>query len=130
MYRQEYYEALDVCEEIKRRFDQDDLKVVVEIAQLLLDSANGIVRTIPESVTSIYRSDLDIQRLSVHLQMLTDAIKLYKDPSGLPIKKVTSISTLCNVLNAAGIKQLLSQVHILLQIFLTIPVTTATSEFR
>ena len=41
MYRQKCYEALDVvCEEIKRRFDQDDLKVVVEIEQLLLDSAN------------------------------------------------------------------------------------------
>ena len=48
MYRQKYYDALDVvCEEIKRRFDQDDLKVVVEIEQLLLDSANGIAMTIP-----------------------------------------------------------------------------------
>ena len=61
-------------------------------------------------------------------QMLPDAVKQYNDPSGLPIKKVTSIRTLCSVLNAAGLKQLLSQVHILLQIFLTIPVTTATSE--
>ena len=117
-----------MCEEIKRRFDQDVLKVVVEIEQLLLDSANAIAMTIPESVTSIYRSDLDIQRRSVHLQMLPDAIKQYKDPSGLPIQKVTSIRTLCNVLNTAIIKQLLSQVHILLQFFLTIPVTTATSE--
>ena len=60
--------------------------------------------------------------------MLPDAVKQYDDPSGLPITKVTSIRTFCNVFNVAGIKQLLSQVHILLQIFLTIPVTTATSE--
>ena len=127
MYRQKCYEALDVvCEEIKKRFDQDDLKVVVEIEQLLLDSANGIATTIPESVTCIYRSDLDIEQLYVHLRMLPDAVKQYNDPSGLPIK--TSIRTLCNVLNAAGIKQLLSQVHILHQILLTISVTTATSE--
>ena len=61
-------------------FDQDDLKVVVEIEQLLLDSANGIALTIPESVTSIYRSDLDIMQLCVHLQMLPDAAKHYKIP--------------------------------------------------
>ena len=87
MYRQKCYEALDVvCEEIKRRFDQDDLKVVVEIEQLLLDSANGIATTIPESVTCIYRSDLDIEQLYVHLRMLPGAVKQYNDPSGLPIK--------------------------------------------
>ena len=129
IYRQKYFEALDiVCEEIKRRFDQEDLKVVIDIEQLLLDSANGITRTIPESIKNIYRSDLDIERLSVHLQMLPDAVKQYSDPSGVPIKKVTSIRSLCNVLNVANIKQLLSQVNILLQIFLTVPITTATSE--
>ena len=46
----------------------------------------------------------------------------------LACQSKTSIRTLCNVLNAAGIKKLLSQVHILHQILLTISVTTATSE--
>ena len=57
----------------------------------------------------------------------SDAVKQYS-VSTLPIKKVTSIRTLCDILNFGGIKQLLSQVDTLLQIFLTIPVTTATSE--
>ena len=128
MYRQKYFEALDVvCEEINRRFDQKDLKVVIDIESLLLDSANGITRDIPDSITNTYRSDIDKERLSLHLQMLPDAVKQYS-VSTLPIKKVTSVRTLCDVLNFGGIKQLLSQVHILLQLFLTIPVTTATSE--
>lgn len=76
----------------------------------------------------MYKGDIDKERLSVHIQMLPDVVKQYIDPYGVPIKGVTSIHSLCNVLNASGIKQLLSQVHILLQIFLTIPITTATSE--
>ena len=128
MYQQKYFEALDVvCEEINRRFDQKDLKVVIDTECLLLDSANGITRGIPESITNTYRSDIDKECLPLHLQMLPDAIKQYS-VSTLPIKKVTSVRTLCDVLKFGGIKQLLSQVHILLQLFLTIPVTTATSE--
>ena len=128
MYRQKCFEVLDiVCDEINRRFDQKDLKVVIDIEHLL-DSANGIpAADIPESITDTYRSDIDKKRLSLHLQMLPDAVKQYS-VSTLPIKKVTSIRTLCDVLNFGGFKQLLSQVHTLLQLFLTIPVTTATSE--
>ena len=55
--------------------------------------------------------------------MLPDAIKQY-NASSVPIRKVTSIRTLCDVLNFSGNKQ----VHVFLQLFLTIPVTTATSE--
>ena len=124
-----YYEALDiVCEEIKRRFDQEDLKVAVDIEQLLLDSANGIIRTIPEFVTAAYRSDMDMEPLSLHLIMLPNAVKQYSDTSGVQMKEVTSIWSLCSVLNAANVKHLLSQVSILLQIFPTIPITMATPE--
>ena len=73
-----------------RRFDQKDLKVVIDIECLLLDSANGIPADIPESITDTYRSDIDKERLSLHLQMLPDAVKQYS-VSTLPIKKVTSI---------------------------------------
>ena len=61
--------------------------------------------------------------------MLPDIISQYNANSGSVIKKVTSVRMLCEVLNfCKGSKQLLSQVHILLQLFLTVPVTTATAE--
>ena len=45
------------------------------------------------------------------------------------IKKITSISTLCQVFNTCSFgKTMLNQVHKLLQIYLTIPMTTATAE--
>ena len=128
LYRQKYFEALDVVsEKINRRFDKKDLKVVADIEHLLLKSANGITRDIPESITATYRGDIDKERLSLHLHMLPDAISQYS-ASALPIRKVTSVRTLCDVLNFGGTKQLLSQVHILLQLFLTIPVPAATSQ--
>ena len=114
--------------EINRRFDQKYLKVVADIERLLLDSANGITRDIPESITTTYRGDIDKEHLFLHLQMLPDAINQYS-VSAFPIRNITSVRTLCDVLNFGGTKQLLSQVPILLQFFLTIPVTTATSEW-
>ena len=131
LYRRKYFEVLDVvCEEIKRRFDQKDLKVVADMESLLLDSANGLIRVVPESIVSMYCSrDLDKEHLAIHLRMLPDVIKQCNSKSVFVIKKVTSIHTLCDVLNfCGGGKQLLSQVHTLLQLFLTVPVTTATSE--
>lgn len=78
LYRQKYFEALDVvCEESKRRFDQQDLKIVVDMESLLIDSANGLTLTVPESITAMYRRDLDKERLAVHLKMLPDVIKQY-----------------------------------------------------
>ena len=71
MYRQKYFEVLDVvCDEINRRFDQKDLKVVIDIERLLLDSANSVTRDIPGSITDMYRRDIDKECLSLHLQML------------------------------------------------------------
>ena len=49
--------------------------------------------------------------------------------NNLGIKKITSISTLCQVFNTCSFgKTVLNQVHKLLQIYLTIPMTTATAE--
>ena len=57
--------------------------------------------------------------------MLADAIKV-----ALPsVKKVTSIRTICDALNTQTVyKDMLSEVHNQLRLFLTIPITTATSE--
>ena len=45
------------------------------------------------------------------------------------IKKVTSISTICDIFNACDFaKTMLSEVHKLLTMYLTIPFTTATAE--
>ena len=45
------------------------------------------------------------------------------------VKKVTSIRTICEAMNSEPIyKTLLSEVHILLKLYLTAPISSATSE--
>ena len=58
--------------------------------------------------------------------MLPDIIKATPLDS---FKKVTRVQSLCDILNnSSGLKQIISEVHKLLKIYLTIPVTTASSE--
>ena len=50
-------------------------------------------------------------------------------PNGIEIRHVTRIQTVCDVLNMQScLKTLLSEVHKLLKIYLTIPMTTDSSE--
>ena len=130
MFRQIYFEAFDVVsQEISNRFRQNDLEVVAEMEQLLLESANGQQYPISDKIKSLYSSDLNIDRLILHLNMLPDLIKRYSAVLGSEIKKVTSVCTICDAMNnIPSTKDLFSEVNNLLQLFLTVPVTTATSE--
>ena len=48
---------------------------------------------------------------------------------GIPIKQVTRVQTICEVFNQQqSLKTFLTEVHKLLKLYLTIPVTTASSE--
>ena len=63
--------------------------------------------------------------------MLPDRIctRNMKIPNCVPIKRVTNVQTLCDVMNEISMsKEMFSEVHRLLKIFYTIPVTTATAE--
>lgn len=63
--------------------------------------------------------------LQTHLLLLPDVIK-----QGTPrVKKVTSVCTVCEAMNAVGVfKSMLSEVHKLVQHYLTISVTSASQE--
>ena len=91
--------------------------------------ANGKVNQIPETVHEMYIRDFDMSRLATHLNMLPDIVKQYNNTSDAPLHKVTTIRTVCSMMNEVpGAKSLCSEWHRALQILLTIPVATATSE--
>lgn len=129
-YRQKYFEAIDVVTtEIARRFNQSDLDVVADMERLLIDSANDSYSSIPDSVRTLYSGDVNMERLPVHLRMLPDLIKRHGERVGLSIKKVSSIRTICDIMSSTPLaKELLSEVHRLLLLYVTVPVTTSTSE--
>ena len=64
-----------VTNEIQRQFDQRDFCVASDLEQMLIDAANGKVNQIPETVRDMYVTDLDMLRLSTHLNMIPDIVK-------------------------------------------------------
>ena len=117
LYRKEYYQAIDCVKgELERRFN---------IEKMLINSANGKSYSFPNTFKEIYDKDIDMEKLSLQLQLLPDAMK----GSPTKIKEVTRIRTICDILNdQPGVKNLLSEVHKVLGIYYTIPGTTASAE--
>lgn len=74
---------------------------------------------------SCYKNDLDFSSLTTQLSLLHDAIK-----EACPlVRKVTTIRSVCDAMNAQNsFKSLLSEVHKLLRLYLSIPITSATAE--
>ena len=104
--------------------------MVLDIEKTLIGAGNGEVVVIPNTVLTKYRDDLNMDRLLTHLKMVPDIVKRYSCESGITIKKITNVSTLCDIMNnlRPGVKALCTELHRLLQLFLTIPVATASSE--
>lgn len=121
-FRKQYYEALDiVINDIKRRFQQA-FTLVLKIEKLFLDAANGNNVTSPDEFREVYAGDIDFVALTRQLTNLQD---VYDDER----KPIKYIKTICEIFNNSPIyKRSFSEVHILLLIYLTIPVTTATCE--
>ena len=111
----------------KERFEGQHLPPVLAIEQLLLKAANGdgYESELALLAESCYRDDIDWSDLKRHLPLLQDVIK-----KGTPnVRKVTSIHTVCEAMNSNAVfKDMLPTVHQLLQLYLTLPITSATSE--
>ena len=128
MYRQTYYEAIDiVAEEVKRRFDQPDICLIRDIENHLLKCANeGSVDLLSQTLIDFIQNDVNIERLKIQLGMLPDLIKTAFNST---IKKVTNIRTIADAMMQSDIYQtMLCEANKLLLLYFTFPVTTATAE--
>ena len=75
-----------------------------------------------ESVAKLYAENLSVEKLSIQIRLLPSLF-------GGKVKKVTNIDTIFQHLSeSTTTKRLLSEIDILLRIYLTILVTTATPE--
>lgn len=130
-FRQQYFLVIDTAAgEIERRFIQRDMSLAGTLEKLLLKSANDNYDSdsnteLLDSVTSLFGSDIDARKLSAQLVMLNSFIKIE-----LPeVKTISSIRTIASALQSGHHgKLLLSEVHTLLKLYFTIPVSTATAE--
>ena len=100
---------------------------MLALESVLLNAANGLNYQDQLTVVqqSCYKDDFNFSRLESQLGMLADAIKV-----ALPsVRKVTRVRTICDAMNAQTVyKIMLSEVHKQLRLYLTVPITTATSE--
>lgn len=129
-FRKQYYEVHDLLmNELERRYEQESFQILRDTEDLLIKSCNGSVIQPSERLQRLYSEDISFDTLKVQLKMLPDVIHTANEQYHLGIKKVTSISTICEVLNSGHhTKVMLSEVHQLLRIYLTVPMTTATAE--
>ena len=82
---------------------------------------------VPQDICTMYQKDIDFSKLSLYLKMLPHAIKAVP-LDGITICEVT-MQTLCDVFNKqASFKTTLSEVYKLVLLYLTVPVTAATTE--
>ncbi|KAJ4940123.1 hypothetical protein JOQ06_026432 [Pogonophryne albipinna] len=78
-WRQEFFEAVDfLTAELKRRFDQDDMKIAALRENVLIEAANSRGQQQTLELESLHLpqliSDVDRYRLDLQLKMLGDAI--------------------------------------------------------
>ena len=127
-YRQIFFEACDLLSvELKDRFEDQHIPSVLAIEQALLKAANGnnCETEIVHLTKSCYKNDITWSDFSRHIPLLHDVIK-----KGCPsVKKVTSIDTICEAMNSNNIfKEMLPTVHQIIRLYMTVPITSATSE--
>lgn len=126
-HRRMYFEACDLLiTELEERFESQNVPTMLSIEQALVKASNGdeFDRELSELKESCYKHDIDWCDLNRHLAMLQDIMR--KDIS---LKKVTSVTTICDVMNSNQIyKDILPSVHLLLRLYKTLPITSATSE--
>ena len=128
-YKKEYFQAIDsITGDLENRFQQEGFSIIRKVEYLLLDSANGKEAVIPDEIHTFYNTDIDFQKLELQLQLLPDAIKAVP-LQGIAVTQVTKIQTICDVFQEqSSLKVMLSEIHKLILIYFTVPITTATAE--
>ena len=107
--------------------------MAAKMEQILLEAASGDCCTVErlEEELQIYEKDMSMVQLHLQLQMLPNLVNtrnsLRKDQP--PITKITKVRTSAELLTEVEVgKNMLPEVSTLLQIYFTLPVTTATAE--
>ena len=96
---------------------------------LLINSCNGEHVKPSDAFCSLYSQELKIERLTSQLGMLPDLVRTANDQLEYPVKSVTLIGTIVDMMNENKFsKTFLNEVHCLLKLYLTIPMTSATAE--
>ena len=99
-FHKQYFEVLDpLVAEISRRFDQPVFTIMQEIETILLKSCAAQPVKPSTVLQAMYNSDINFSTLEFQLKMMPDLIETGNKQHQMGIKKVTSISTICDIFN-------------------------------
>ena len=129
-FRQQYFEVIDLLmNEITQRFSQPTFSILQEIEKMVINSCNGKMHAMSTDFKELYADCLDISKLKVQLTLLPDVLKTGNVEHEMGIKTVTTINTVCQLFETCKFaKTMLEEVHKVLQLYLTIPLSSATAE--
>ena len=126
-FRQQYFEVIDLLmNEITQRFSQPTFSILQEIEKMVINSRNGKMHAMSTDFKELYADCLDISKLKVQLTLLPDVLKTGNVEHEMGIKTVTTINTVCQLFETCKFaKTMLEEVHKVLQLYLTIPLSSA-----
>ena len=99
--KQMFYEAIDaILGSLEKRFLHSDLDVVKQIEKFIISAANNIRSNKDDIAQRLqhFKNLVSFDELAEELADLHVHIKLYNKESNMPLKKVTEISTACEIL--------------------------------
>ncbi|KAF0309845.1 Zinc finger MYM-type protein 1 [Amphibalanus amphitrite] len=137
-YRRQFFELLDLLDtQLEERFNQPSMNKVAEVERLLEDAAAGKTCAVPDAVKELHGRDVDVKRLEVQLKMLPDIMSQATSDASVAEtsnSSVISVHSVCQALQKAKTTGgevfclMMNEVLTLMRLYLTLPVTTATSE--
>ena len=128
--RANFYGAIDaISQSIKSRFNQDDSRKLMSISNYLIGAANKeLCKDVNDKLACISEL-IKLDVLIEELQELPTYIKLHNKESGIPIKRVTKIDTICELMCYKDCyKECLPELHKLLQLYNSVALSSATAQ--
>ena len=124
----QYFQGCDLLiQELTDKYEPTDvMTTILGLESLFLKATNGEDSREESKLVkdSVFNDNLSFNKLERQLAILVDTVHL-----AFPeVKKVTSARTICEAMQAHANRELLSEVHKLIRLYLTIPITLATSE--
>lgn len=128
-FRLQYFEVLDLfVNEITQRFNQPAFSVLHEMERMIIDSCNDKTHAVSSNFEGLYAYYF-IPKLKSQLSLLSDVLKTGSIDYKVGIKRVTTVSTVCQLFETCKFpKTMLKKVHKVIQLYLTIPLSSATAE--
>ena len=123
-FRQQYFAFIDLLSaELSKCFNQPTFSVLQEIEEMIISSCNGDSHDLSSPSENLYNNFVDILRLKIHLSLLPDVLRTGNNDHGMGIKKVTMVSSVCELFETC-----LEEVHKVLLLYLTILLSSANAE--